>query len=99
MKDISNYPAIRRDLSLVLDESIEYQQITKLAKKQGGSLLRDMNVFDVFKGKPLEKGKKSYSVSFKWQSEQETLQDTLVDQHMSKLMQVFEDELNATIRK
>ena len=99
VKDISNYPAIRRDLSLVLDESIEYQQIAKLAKKQGGSLLRDMNVFDVFKGKPLEKGKKSYSVSFKWQSEQETLQDTLVDQHMSKLMQVFEDELNATIRK
>lgn len=99
VQDIVPYPKVRRDLSLVINKNIQYSEIKKIATQIGGHLLKDMNVFDVFEGKPLEENKKSYSVSYIWQSDKETLQDDEVDQKMNKLMESYSTQIGALIRK
>lgn len=98
-KEIPKFPEVRRDLSLVIDESVMFETIRKLAFKTEKKLLQNVNVFDVYKGDKLENGKKSYSVSFILQDAEATLTDKQIDKVMQKLMEVFEKETLAVIRK
>lgn len=98
-REISKFPEVRRDLSLVLDASVSFEQIKELAFKTERKLLTDINVFDVYDGKHIESGKKSYSLSFTLLDTEQTLTDQVIEATMSKLMQTFEKELNTIIRK
>lgn len=97
--EISKYPSVRRDLSLVIDKKIIYAEIEKLAYSNEKKLLKSVNLFDVYEGDKLESGKKSYSVSFELQDDEKTLNDKQIEKSMERLMQVFEQDLGANIRK
>jgi phenylalanyl-tRNA synthetase beta chain len=97
--EISKFPEVRRDLSLVLDASVTFEQIKELALKTERKILTDINVFDVYEGKHIENGKKSYSLSFTLLDKEQTLTDQAIEATMAKLMATFEKELNTTIRK
>ncbi len=97
--EIPKYPEVRRDLSLVLDASVTFAQIKELALKTERKLLTDINVFDVYEGKHIESGKKSYSLSFTLLDKDQTLTDQAIEATMNKLMATFEKELNTVIRK
>jgi len=98
-EEISKFPEVRRDLSLVLNKSVTFEEIRKISLQTERKLLREINVFDVYEGKNLGEGKKSYSVSFILQDFEQTLTDKVIDKTMEKLMQTFEKELGAVIRK
>jgi phenylalanyl-tRNA synthetase beta chain len=98
-EEISKYPEVRRDLSLVLDKKITFIQISKLALQIEKKLLKDINVFDVYEGENIGSDKKSYSISFILQDNEQTLTDKTIDKIMEKLMGSFEKELGAVIRK
>ncbi|MDI9880013.1 phenylalanine--tRNA ligase subunit beta [Flectobacillus longus] len=97
--ELSKFPEVRRDLSLVLDKEVTFDQIQKLAKQYEKNLLRQINVFDVYQGENLGEGKKSYSVSFILQDNEQTLTDKVIDKTMERLMAGFEKEIGAVIRK
>lgn len=98
-EEVVRFPDVRRDLSLVLDKSVTFEQISRLARQTERKLLRSVNVFDVYEGEKLADGKKSYSVSFLLQDSTQTLTDTTIDKTMQRLMAAFEQELDAVIRK
>jgi phenylalanyl-tRNA synthetase beta chain len=98
-QDISKFPEVRRDLSLVIDKNVSYKQIKELALQTEKRLLTEVNVFDVFEGEVLGAGKKSYSVKFILQDNTQTLTDQAIDNVMNKLIQRYEKELGAVIRK
>lgn len=97
--EIPKYPEVRRDLSLVLNKSVKFDQIKKAAFNTEKKLLKSINVFDVYQGDKLPEDQKSYSVSFILQDEEKTLNDQQIDKAMQKLMGVFESEVGAVIRK
>jgi phenylalanyl-tRNA synthetase beta chain len=97
-QEISKFPEVRRDLSLVLNAEVSYSQIQKIAQKTASALLKEMNVFDVYQGANLGEGKKSYSISFILQDESQTLTDATIDATMNKLIASFEKEIAAVIR-
>lgn len=96
---ISKYPEVKRDLSLVLDKNISYAEIQQLAFKQEKKLLNRINLFSVYEGDKIEKGKKAYAISFFLQDKFKTLSDKQIDKSMSALMHLYEKELGAIIRK
>ncbi len=98
-EELSKFPKVRRDLSLVLDKKIKYQDIKELAQKTERKILSEINVFDVYAGEHIEEGKKSYSVSFMLQDANQTLTDKVIDKTMDRLMKAFESDLGAIIRK
>lgn len=98
LQPISAFPAVRRDMALVLDKQIQYSEIEKIAKKSEQNLLKEVNIFDVYEGDKIAQGKKSYAVSFVLQNTEKTLTDQEIDQVMSKLLKQFEKELGATLR-
>lgn len=97
--EISKFPEVRRDLALVLDKKVSFDEISKLANRTERKLLKEINVFDVFEGEQIGQDKKSYSVSFLLQDNEQTLTDKQIDGTMQKLMLSFEKELGAIIRK
>ncbi|RYF73887.1 MAG: phenylalanine--tRNA ligase subunit beta, partial [Cytophagaceae bacterium] len=97
--EVPRFPEVRRDLSLVLDKSVSFEQIQKLAAQTERKLLRSINVFDVYEGDNLGSGKKAYAVSFTLQDATQTLTDAVIDKTMQRLMSQFEKELGAVIRK
>ena len=98
-QEIPKFPEVRRDLSLVLDKGIKFAQVKAVAEQTERKLLRRMNVFSVYEGDNLEEGKKSYAISFILQDPAKTLKDKAIDKTMTRLMQRFEKELGAVIRK
>ncbi|GAB4332171.1 MAG: phenylalanine--tRNA ligase subunit beta [Flammeovirgaceae bacterium] len=98
-KEIPKFPEVRRDLSMVLDKNVSFDNIQKLAFKTEKQLLKSINVFDVYEGANLGEGKKSYALSFTLLDDSQTLTDKVIDKTMEKLMSVFEKELGAIIRK
>ena len=96
--EIPKYPEVRRDLSLLLDESVSFDTLYNIARQTEKSLLKDINLFDVYQGKNLPEGKKSYAVSFTIQDNTKTLTDVQIDKIMSKLQKNFETELGASLR-
>ncbi|WP_194776170.1 phenylalanine--tRNA ligase subunit beta [Pararhodonellum marinum] len=98
-EEISKFPEVRRDLSLVIDQGISFDQIRGIAYKAGGKLLQKIQVFDVYQGDKIDEGKKAYALSFYLQDQENTLTDKVIDKTMAKLMQEFEKEIDAYIRK
>ncbi|UBM58938.1 phenylalanine--tRNA ligase subunit beta [Marinilongibacter aquaticus] len=97
--EIPKFPAVRRDLSLVLADDVNFKAIQECAQKTEKKLLSGINVFDVYKGDNLGKGKKSYSVSFTLQDPSKTLNDKQIDKTMERLIAAFEGDLGAEIRR
>lgn len=97
-KEIPKYPEVRRDLALLLDESVEFEKIRELAYQSERKFLKKVNLFDVYKGEKLGEGKKSYAVSFILQDEKQTLKDKQIDKIMNKLINTFKEKLGAEIR-
>lgn len=96
--EISKYPEVKRDLALLIDKSTTFAEIVKIANETEKKLLKDVYLFDVYEGKNLEEGKKSYAVSFILQDENKTLTDAQIDSIMKKLMKNYENKLGAKIR-
>ncbi|MEC3908705.1 phenylalanine--tRNA ligase subunit beta [Tamlana sp. 2201CG12-4] len=97
-KTIPKYPEVRRDFALLLDDHVTFESIHKIAKQTEKQLLKAINLFDVYQGKNLPKGKKSYAVSFTLQDENKTLNDKQIDKIMKKLQANFEKQLGAELR-
>jgi phenylalanyl-tRNA synthetase beta chain len=97
-KEVSRFPEVRRDLSLVVEKKITFEELRQIAYKTEKQLLRSVNVFDVYEGANLD-GKKSYSISFILQDDQQTLTDKVIDKSMQRLIATYERELGAVIRK
>ena len=96
--DLPKYPEVRRDLALLVDEKVTFESIYKVARQAEKSLLKDINLFDVYAGKNLPEGKKSYAVSFTLQDLTKTLTDAQIDKVMGKLTQQLQTELGASLR-
>ncbi len=97
-KELSKFPAVKRDLALLLNKNIQFAEIEKIAYETEKKLLRKVTLFDVYEGKNLEAGKKSYAVSFVLQDENQTLNDKQIDKIMSKLIGNLENKLDAKLR-
>ena len=97
-KELSKYPAVKRDLALLLDKQVQFAEIEKIAYETDKKLLKSVELFDVYEGKNLEAGKKSYAVSFTLQDENATLNDKQIDKLMGKLVQNLENKLGAKLR-
>ena len=97
-KSISKYPEVKRDFSLLINEDITFETLYKLAKQTENNFLKDINLFDVYTGDKLAKGKKSYAISFTLQDKNKTLNDVQIDKIMSKIQKRFESELGAELR-
>lgn len=96
--NIPKYPEVRRDLALLLDNKVSFEEVFNIAIQSENKLLKDVNLFDVYEGDKLPSGKKSYAVSFTLQDNEKTLTDKQIDQIMSKLQQNFEKQLSAELR-
>jgi len=96
--EISKYPEVKRDLALLLDKAVNFAEIEKIAFDTERKLLKKVTLFDVYEGKNLEAGKKSYAVSFILQDETKTLTDSQIDSIMKKMLSNFESKLNAKLR-
>ena len=96
--DIPKYPEVKRDLALLLDKNITFQQVENIAFEIERKLLKKVVLFDVYEGKNLEPGKISYAINFTLQDADKTLQDKQIDNVMQRLIQAFQEKLGATIR-
>ena len=97
-QDIPKYPEVKRDLSLLLDQNVTFDKLYSIARQTEKVLLKDINLFDVYEGKNLPQGKKSYALSFFIQDTTKTLTDEQIDKIMNKLQQNFEKEVGASLR-
>ncbi|MBU3822814.1 phenylalanine--tRNA ligase subunit beta [Flavobacteriaceae bacterium XHP0103] len=97
-KSIPKHPEVRRDFALLVNENITFESIYDLAKQTEKRLLKSINLFDVYQGKNLPEGKKSYAVSFTLQDENNTLKDKQIDKIMQSLQHNFETQLGAELR-
>lgn len=96
--DISKYPSVSRDLALLVDKSITFAQIEGVAKNADKKLLKNVELFDVYEGKNLEPGKKSYAVNFVLQDSTKTMNDKQTDAVMKKIIKSLESQLGAQLR-
>ena len=96
--DIPKFPEVRRDLALLVNQSVTFEQLYHVAKQTEKALLKNINLFDVYEGKNLPEGKKSYALSFTIQDTSKTLTDDQIDKIMSKLQSNFETQFEAVLR-
>ena len=96
--EISKYPAVKRDLAVLIDKNVTFAQIEQVARETEKKLLKAVTLFDVYEGKNLEEGKKSYAVSFILQDDNQTLNDKVIDKTMARLMENFQKRLGAIQR-
>ncbi len=97
--ELPKFPSVRRDLAMLLNEEVQFEAIEKIATAESKKLLQEVSLFDVYKGDKIEKGKKSYAVSFIFQHPDKTLTDQEIEKLMGRLMGKYENELGAVIRK
>ena len=96
--EIPKFPAVRRDLALLLDKKVTYKELEELAYSTERKLLKDVNLFDIYEGDKLEAGKKSYALSFMLQDEEATLNDKQIDNVMQKLIKTYTEKIGAVLR-
>ncbi len=96
--DIPKFPEVRRDLALLVNQSVTFEQLYQVAKQTEKVLLKNINLFDVYEGKNLPEGKKSYALSFVLQDTSNTLTDVQIDTIMNKLQHTFETQFEAVLR-
>jgi len=97
-KSIPKYPSVRRDIALLIDQDIKFEEIKKIALKNEKNLINKIDIFDVYEGKQVPEGKKSYAISFVFLDEKKTLTDHQVDKIIQKIIDSFKAELSAVIR-
>ena len=95
---VSKYPSVRRDLALLVDKSVHFNEMEKLAFETERRILKKVGLFDVYEGEKIPEGKKSYALSFILQDEGKTLTDKVIDKTMNRIRQAFEQKLNAELR-
>jgi phenylalanyl-tRNA synthetase beta chain len=98
INQINRFPAVTRDLALIIDDTIGFEMLNDIALKAERNLLKNVTVFDVYQGDGVEKGKKSYALRFTLQGDSKTLSDKEIDKAMEKLIAVFVKEAGAIIR-
>ena len=98
VSELPKFPAVKRDLALLLSNETSFKEVYNLAFQSERKLLKDVDLFDVYEGENLPEGKKSYAVSFVLQDESKTLADKQIDKIMQKLQQTFEKNLDAVLR-
>lgn len=96
--EVPKFPEVRRDLALLIDKAIQFEQLEQLAYQSEKSMLKNVNLFDVYEGDKLPAGKKSYALSFTLQDETATLTDKQIDKIMEKLMKTYQEKAGAEIR-
>jgi phenylalanyl-tRNA synthetase beta chain len=100
VEEISRFPEVRRDLSLVLDQAVTFEQVKEVIEdREFSGVLKDINVFDYYVGEKIENNKKAYALSFILQDKTKTLTDKVIDNIMNRLMNKFETKLGAVIRQ
>lgn len=97
-KELAKFPSSRRDLSLLLDKEIKFEQIQEIASRADRKILKEIGLFDIYEGKNLPEGKKSYAVSFLFQDENKTLVDKQIEKIMTKIQGELESKLGASLR-
>ncbi len=97
-KEVSKFPEVRRDLSLLVDKTVSFDELSKIAKQADNKILKSVNLFDVYEGDKLPEGKKSYALSFTMADETKTLTDKYVDKVMDKLMKSLAEKAGAELR-
>jgi phenylalanyl-tRNA synthetase beta chain len=97
-QEIPKFPQVRRDFALLLDTGVPFDALKQIALKTEKNILNSVQLFDVYEGDKLPKGKKSYGVSFYFQDPRKTLTDKYVDKIMGKLQNQFETQLGAQLR-
>lgn len=98
-RELPKYPTVKRDLAMIVAEDLPFEVIEKAAFAESKKLLREISLFDVYKGEKIEKGKKSYAISLLFQHPDKTLTDPEIEKVMNRLMRRYETELGASIRK
>lgn len=96
--ELPRFPEVKRDMALLIDQSVKFGDLQQAAFQAERKLLKHVNLFDVYEGKHIEAGKKSYAISFILQDTQKTLTDKQIDAIMDKLRKTFEDKFGATLR-
>ena len=97
-KELPKFPEVRRDLALLLDESVSYADLRAVAFKAGKKLIRQVTLFDVYRGDKIPAGKKQYALSFAIQDLEKTLTDADVERVMDKLLSTFQNQFGAVLR-
>jgi phenylalanyl-tRNA synthetase beta chain len=95
---LPKYPEVRRDLALLIDKSVQFDQLRDLAYRSERKLLQAVDLFDVYEGKGVPEGKKSYAISYILRDEEKTLNDKQIEKIMQKLVSAYERELGAQLR-
>jgi phenylalanyl-tRNA synthetase beta chain len=98
ISDLHKFPEVKRDFALLVDKSVEFADLARTAFETEKKLLKNVYLFDVYEGKNLEEGKKSYALSFILQDAENTLKDTQIENIMARLKAKFEEKFNATLR-
>jgi len=98
INDLPKYPEVKRDFALLVDKGVQFADLARAAFETGGKLLKDVYLFDVYEGKNLEPGKKSYALSFILQDAENTLKDKQIENIMGRLQKTFEEKFNAKLR-
>jgi phenylalanyl-tRNA synthetase beta chain len=97
-KELPKFPYVRRDLALLVDNNISFDSIKSIAEKSAKALLKEVNLFDVYEGKNLPEGKKSYAVSFIFRDDSKTLTDQEIEKQMETLINLYAKDLGASLR-
>lgn len=98
VKELAKFPAVKRDLALLVDSAVSYAELRQIALQTEKKLLKDVTLFDVYTGDKLEAGKKSYALGFILQDESKTLDEKSIENTMNKLIDAFAKKVGATIR-
>lgn len=98
INDLPKYPEVKRDFALLVDKGVQFADLARAAFETGGKLLKNVYLFDVYEGKNLEEGKKSYALSFILQDAENTLKDKQIENIMGRLQNTFEEKFNAKLR-
>ena len=96
--ELPKFQAVKRDLALLVDQAVSFTDIEKVARESERKLLKEVYLFDVYEGKNLPEGKKSYAVSFILQDENKTLNDKQIDTIMNKIIANLQQKLEAQLR-
>ncbi len=98
IEDLAKFPEVKRDFALLVDKTVVFEDLRKAALQTAGKLLKNVYLFDVYEGKNLPAGKKSYALSFILQDPNNTLKDQQIENTMARLKKTFEDKFGATLR-
>jgi len=96
--EVSKFPSVKRDLSLLIDKKVTFKELLSIAKDTEKNILKSVNLFDVYEGDKLPKGKKSYALSFILEDKTKTLTDKYIEKVMGKLISSYESKVGAEVR-